>query len=217
MRIESKKLISKNVVNFSPAVSNQEKVKNIDLDKQTLKKHEIQWRLAENFRTALGENENSISQKNEIILAKTNNHKENRFDEIILEAAKKHDIDPNLIKAVIKKESSFDPKLVSRAGAKGLMQLTPVTIKELKRLFKYEIKDPFDPRQNIEGGTKYLAYLLRKYNGNLELALAAYNAGPGKVNKFKGIPPFKETQNYVKLIKQYYQEYKHIINNRQEK
>ncbi|MDF2841068.1 MAG: yjbJ [Clostridia bacterium] len=116
------------------------------------------------------------------------------FDEIIELNAKKYNISSSIIKSVIKAESNFNPTVVSSAGAMGLMQLMPATAKSLG------VDDAFDPVQNIEGGVKFLKDMLQKFGGNLELALAAYNAGPGNVVKYGGIPPFKETQNYVKKI-----------------
>ncbi len=121
------------------------------------------------------------------------NHK-NEYDDIISEMSQKYDVPFDLIKLVINTESSFNPDAVSSSGAIGLMQLMPATAEWLG------VDDAFDPRENIEGGTKYLSYLLDRYDGKLELALAAYNAGPGNVDKYKGIPPFTETQNYVKKI-----------------
>lgn len=111
-------------------------------------------------------------------------------------------VESELIKAVIKAESSFIKTAVSKKGAKGLMQLMPSIIK------KYNVKDPFDPGQNVMAGTKYLKYLLKRYDGNFNLALAAYNAGPGAVSKYNGIPPYPETIKYVKKVINYYMEYK---------
>ncbi len=133
---------------------------------------------------------------------------EDKFDDIICEASKKYNVDPNLIKAIIKKESNFNPRSVSKVGAKGLMQLTSNTAKAVG------VKNSFDPKQNIMGGTKYLRQLINQF-GDLGLALAAYNAGPGNVRKHKGIPPFKETQNYVKKVLEFYENYKKISNQNQ--
>jgi soluble lytic murein transglycosylase-like protein len=117
------------------------------------------------------------------------------YDDIIEEAAVTHDLDPDLIHAVIQTESAFDPHAESPAGAQGLMQLMPILQKELG------VKDPFDPRENIMAGTQYLKKLLDRHSGDLALALASYNAGPANVSRYKGVPPFKETRNYVKKIR----------------
>lgn len=117
-----------------------------------------------------------------------------RYDDIIREAAAKYNLDPALIKAVIKKESSFNPRAGSSAGARGLMQLMPATFRAMGG------RNAMDPRDNIMAGAKYLSQMLRQQNGNLSLALAAYNAGPGNVRKHGGIPPFRETRNYVATV-----------------
>lgn len=116
------------------------------------------------------------------------------FNDIIDFVSKKYNISSTIVKSVIKAESNFNPNVVSHAGAMGLMQLMPGTARALG------VDDAFDPVQNIEGGVKYLKDMLEKFGGNLELALAAYNAGPGNVVKYGGVPPFQETQNYVKKI-----------------
>lgn len=119
------------------------------------------------------------------------------FNQIIDSASKKYNINSSIIKSVIKAESNFNPSVVSSSGAMGLMQLMPDTALSLG------VDEPFDPMENIEGGVKYLKDMLNKFGGNLELALAAYNAGPGNVTKYGGIPPFQETQNYVSKIMGY--------------
>jgi soluble lytic murein transglycosylase-like protein len=116
------------------------------------------------------------------------------YDDIIAEAAARYDLDPELIRAVMRAESAFDPTVVSPAGAQGLMQLMPGLATEMG------VSDVFDPRQNIMGGARYLRWLLDRNRGNIPLTLAGYNAGPGAVSKYRKVPPFRETQNYVKKI-----------------
>lgn len=120
-----------------------------------------------------------------------------KFESIIEEAANTHGVNKNLIKAVILAESAGKEDAISKANAKGLMQLIDTTADYLG------VKNVWNPRENIFGGTKYLAELLRKYNGDLKLALAGYNAGPGNVDKYNDIPPFNETQSYVKRVMGY--------------
>lgn len=119
---------------------------------------------------------------------------EHAYDEFIREASKAHRVDAVLIRSVIQTESAFDAMAVSRAGAVGLMQLMPELAAEMG------VEDPFDPRQNIMGGTKYLRRLLDLHRGRVRLALASYNAGAGNVTQYGGVPPFPETQKYVKEV-----------------
>ena len=119
------------------------------------------------------------------------------LEDIFQEAAATYNVPVNLLKAVAKAESNFDPNAVSHCGAQGIMQLMPSTASYLG------VEDAFDPEQNIMGGAKYLSNLLKTYDGDVTLTLAAYNAGSGNVRKYDGVPPFKETQNYIKKISGY--------------
>ncbi|CBL47155.1 Soluble lytic murein transglycosylase [gamma proteobacterium HdN1] len=125
----------------------------------------------------------------------------NAFDDLILNASLQSGVDRALIKAVIHTESGFNPKARSAPGAQGLMQLMPATAA------RYNVRDAYDPQDNIRAGTRHLRYLLERYDQNLELALAAYNAGEKNVEKYNGIPPFAETQDYVRRV---VSRYKHL-------
>lgn len=127
------------------------------------------------------------------------------LDRIIFEAGEKEGIDPRFIHAVIWQESKYKVDAKSHAGAQGLMQLMPATAK------RFGCHDRNDPADNIQAGTKYLSWLLKRFAGNVELALAGYNAGEGSVDKYDGIPPYNETQNYVKIISKRYGKMYHPI------
>jgi Transglycosylase SLT domain len=119
-------------------------------------------------------------------------------EKLVREAAERHQVDPALVRAVIETESNWNPGAVSRKGALGLMQLIPTTAQ------RFGVNDVFSPKQNVDAGVRYLKTLLERYNGNLDLALAAYNAGEGAVDKAHGIPAFRETRNYVQRVQQAY-------------
>jgi hypothetical protein len=125
-----------------------------------------------------------------------------KYDGLIWQAAEKYKIDYALVKAVIKAESNFNPLAVSRVGARGLMQLMPRTAHAM------QVNDSFHPEENIEGGVRYLRYLLNLFKGELPLALAAYNAGEKTVAKYKGIPPYPETRTYIRRVLQFYEQYR---------
>ena len=120
----------------------------------------------------------------------------------IIRFARQHRVDPLLVKAIIKTESDFDPRAVSRQGAKGLMQLMPATAREL------EVTDPFDPYENIKAGTRYLRLLLDIFQGDIRKTLAAYNAGPGRVAKCRDLPAIPETMQYVQTVLAHYRSYR---------
>lgn len=130
--------------------------------------------------------------------ASSRSAKPNSFEEIINTVCDRHGVDPALVHALVKVESDFNPFALSRKGAMGLMQLMPRTAVEMN------VKNSFNPLENIDGGVKYLRYLLDRYEGNLSLALAAYNSGEAAVKKWGRIPPFRETQQYVKRILKLY-------------
>ena len=125
-----------------------------------------------------------------------------RYDHLITRASEKHGVSFSLLKAIIKAESDFDPKAVSSKGAMGLMQIMPENAR------RWNIKDPFDPWENIMGGTRYIKSMLTRYRGTLHLALAAYNAGPQAVDRYNNIPPFPETRQYVQRVLKFYRTFK---------
>ncbi len=118
--------------------------------------------------------------------------------EIVREISTEHGVDPRLVDAVVRVESAYNPRAVSHKGAQGLMQLMPATADRL------DVNNPFDPEQNVRGGVRELDRLIDRYSGNLQLALAAYNAGEGAVEKYRGIPPYRETRDYVARIMSLY-------------
>jgi len=126
----------------------------------------------------------------------------NAYDAIIREACRHYGTSFELVKAMIQVESNFNPNAVSRAGALGLMQIMPYNLND------FGVLDPFDPRDNVMGGTWYLKQLMEKYNSDLPLSLADYNAGPGAVDKYRDIPPFPETEDYVQRVLKFYHHYR---------
>lgn len=142
-----------------------------------------------------------ISERIRHVVARVFNN--TTYDVIIERHAQTHGIDPSLVKAVMKAESNFNPNAMSHKGAQGLMQLMPDTARLMK------VDNPFDPEENIRGGTRYLKYLGETFGGNLDLMLAAYNAGPARVKEYNmNIPPYDETRTYVQRVKSYYKSFK---------
>ena len=148
---------------------------------------------AAEFKNILDEKMAQDKPKDEIEKTTFKNSREN-IENIIEKYAQKNNLDPDFIKAVVKQESGFNPDATSKCGAMGLMQLMPQTAKGLG------VTDAYDPEQNIEGGVKYLKSMMNRFNNDPKLALAAYNAGPGAVQRYGDVPPYRETQNYVKNI-----------------
>lgn len=153
---------------------------------------------ADNLKS-INSNKAEINKENfsNILNSKLSFNNEGSLDQIFEKASKKYNVPVNLLKSVAKAESDFDSMAESTAGAQGIMQLMPATAKSLG------VMNSFDPEQNIMGGAKYLRQMLDKFGNNIELSLAAYNAGPGNVMKYEGVPPFKETQNYVAKVMNY--------------
>lgn len=129
-----------------------------------------------------------------------------RFDPYIREAAGRYGLEFALVKAVVCTESRFNPETISRAGAIGLMQIMPANLTELR------LRDPYNPRANIMAGAKYLKSLLKRFNNDLRLSLAAYNAGPGAVERHQGVPPYRETQDYIKRVMKHYRRFQQTAN-----
>jgi soluble lytic murein transglycosylase-like protein len=144
--------------------------------------------------------ESTQSANAKIVSANSRGHQasQEEIDESIVMAAARHNVDPNLVRAVVKVESNFNSNAVSRKGAMGLMQLMPSTAKSLN------VKNPFDPQQNVDAGVRHLKSLLENYGGDVDLTLAAYNAGAGAVARSAGVPHYAETQNYVRKITSLY-------------
>lgn len=124
------------------------------------------------------------------------------YRDIIRQNARAYQLEEALVKAVIKAESNYNPQSLSNKGAQGLMQLIPSTARLMN------VNDPFDPAENIRGGSNYLRLMLDQFNGNIDLALAAYNAGPNAVQRHGGIPPYEETRNYVQRVRRYLEQYR---------
>jgi soluble lytic murein transglycosylase-like protein len=148
------------------------------------------------------QNKQITSKPDQILPVVSWSSAEHLFQPIVLKAANRHKVDPAMVMAIIMAESSYNPKAISKKGAKGLMQLMPKTAKSLG------VKDSFDPEHNINAGVRYFKKLLNQYNGDVELALAAYNAGSGKVREHSGIPPFRATKSYIKKVIDYFRYYK---------
>jgi soluble lytic murein transglycosylase len=131
-------------------------------------------------------------------------HATDKYDKLISNASEEFNLDSRLLKAMIKAESDFDPRAISRKGAMGLMQIMPENFKMLN------IENPFDPWQNIRAGAQYFKKLYKRFNGKLALSLAAYNAGPTAVDRYKNIPPYQETEEYVRRVLRYYRTFKQL-------
>ena len=136
--------------------------------------------------------------------AVTKRYSPKKYDKIIADASRQYGVSIPLIKAIIKAESDFNPKAVSKKGAKGLMQIMPQNFKPLG------IEDPFDPSQNIHAGARYFKQMFDRFNGKLALSLAAYNAGPHAVERYKTVPPYEETEEYVRRVLKFFHDYKNL-------
>ena len=139
-----------------------------------------------------------FDKKKKVLPRSTSKNPSYQIIQLINQIATQHDIDPALVNAVARVESNFNPRAVSPKGALGVMQLLPSTAK------RFDVHDVYDPKQNIEGSVRYLKFLRNMFSGNIPLMLAAYNAGENAVKKYNGIPPYTETQNYIRKIQQFY-------------
>jgi soluble lytic murein transglycosylase-like protein len=146
----------------------------------------------------------SIKTLMEVEMISKQKNAENRYQLLIIDAAYRYNVEPAIIKAIIMAESGFNPKAISRVGARGLMQLMPRTARSLG------VEDSFKPAHNIDAGVRYFKHLLDQFDGEIKLALAAYNAGSYNVRKYGGIPPFKETKFYINKVLKYYEAYRMI-------
>jgi len=168
-----------------------------DLDMNKIKQ-ELQLENNNNIKVETTKVKNIISNDSTAISpSKGSVNRLNKFDSIINKASETFNIDKNLIKSVILTESAANPKAISKANAKGLMQLIDSTASDMN------VKNIWNPEENILGGSKYLSEMLKKFDGDIEKSLAAYNAGPGNVEKYDGVPPFEETKNYINRVKGY--------------
>ena len=160
------------------------------------------------FQSFTGENSKTTFYD---LRSKFRRKKERLFHPIILQVASRHDIDPALVKAIIMAESGYNPNAISKRGAKGLMQLMPSTAEALG------VEDVFNPEQNISGGVRYFRQLVNRFDGDVKLALAAYNAGSKIVIHYQGVPPFKSTHYYIEKVFKYYKLYKGQMTEKMEK
>jgi soluble lytic murein transglycosylase-like protein len=147
-------------------------------------------------------NANEGSEELNASSSRVSKKKDELFHPIINEAASRYEVDPALVKAIIMAESSYNPRAISKKGAKGLMQLMPLTAES------FGVEDAFDPVNNIHAGVGYFRRLLNQFDGDVELALAAYNAGSKRVRQYKGVPPFESTHRYIQKVFAYYETYK---------
>jgi len=151
-------------------------------------------------------NDNQKTEAQPEQMAQEKGRVKDKLHSIIEQVASRHNVDPALIKAIIMAESGYDPRAVSKKGAKGLMQLMPKTAQELG------VTEVFDPEDNVEAGVRYFKRLLKRFGGDVKLALAAYNAGSTKVRRYRGVPPIRATRYYVRKVFHYYRIYKKEMN-----